>query len=127
MSRRAQSKPRLRRRCSIMLPPMPGSAFPTQCESFVVGSGRCSDHHRDWRHAREAREIEALERRKKGLPIPVTFVGIRARSKPWPSFEVRHANLAHTFADDNTFARANEKRDRKAVVRLRAVANGGAR
>lgn len=56
------------KRCTIMVPGVGASALPSPCESRCFKAGRCAEHYRDWRHAREARAIETREKRNGPAP-----------------------------------------------------------
>jgi hypothetical protein len=55
------------RRCSVMIPSIGAGMVPTKCEGRCFKAGRCSEHYNDWRHAKEARGLEAKDFRAKRI------------------------------------------------------------
>lgn len=59
----------VRAKCMVMIP---GNPLPTRCDDRAFKAGRCAEHFRDMRNARDARRIGA-----KTEPVVISRIGVK--------------------------------------------------
>ena len=103
---------------------VPGYSMPLPCGGHVVAAGRCREHYNDWRAAREARGIEARERRvqhqlevDRGVKEPISKILTTKLDPKWRETYVPIGlrNREVRPIDHARSERAQAKRERKAA------------
>lgn len=118
MNRPKATKPK---QC-VIAPRDPTTGLPVRCAARVLKAGRCAEHYREWRKAREARRLAAREhragaprtKRKRVAPPSTAWVNPR---KPYQPPEMRFAYRDVSPIDQARLDRAAAKRLRKAQRR----------